>query len=225
MTGQTTTSDPAINTQTPPTSSGDSATQVNNNQPSGGVAIFKSALAALALIAAVLVVGNGIVYLMDKADFGKSLPIAQSHLETLSYSSIIGISAIVAAIFLAKKLGGTVASILFGIYNPANILKYALSGAGVAAALLLINAITAAMTGTATPTAVAPFQVMNTSTIAWHLSQKKCSSEVCCSQVFAAPASLEQPSSWFSYPPSDSPSSMLSAQFSAQESTLSTSET
>lgn len=173
MTEQTTTSDPATNIQAPPTSSGDtvdSAPQVNNNQPSGGSAIFKSALAALALIAAVLIVGNGIVYLMDKADFGKSLPIAQSHLETLSYSSIIGISAIVAAIFLAKKLGSTVASVLFGIYNPANILKYALSGAGVAVALLLINAITAAMTGTATPTAVAPFQVMNASTIAFTLA-------------------------------------------------------
>lgn len=173
MTKQTTTSDPATNIQTPPTSSGDtvdSAPQVNNNQPSGGPAIFKSSLAALALITAVLVVGNGVVYLMDKADFGKSLPIAQTHLETLTYSTIIGISAVFAATFIAKKLGSTVASVLFGIYNPASILKYALSGAAVAGVLLLINAITAAMTGTATPTAVAPFQVMNGSTLAFTLA-------------------------------------------------------
>lgn len=173
MTEQTTTSDPATNIQAPPTSSGDtvdSAPQVNNNQPSGGSAIFKSALAALALIAAVLVVGNGVVYLMDKADFGKSLPIAQTHLETLTYSTIIGISAVFAATFIAKKFGSTVSSVLFGIYNPASILKYALSGAAVAGALLLINAITAALTGTATPTAVAPFQVMNGSTLAFTLA-------------------------------------------------------
>lgn len=173
MTEQTTTSDPATNIQTPPTSSGDtvdSAPQVNNNQPSGGPAIFKSSLAALALITAVLVVGNGVVYLMDKADFGKSLPIAQTHLETLTYSTIIGISAVFAATFIAKKFGSTVSSVLFGIYNPASILKYALSGAAVAGALLLINAITAALTGTATPTAVAPFQVMNGSTLAFTLA-------------------------------------------------------
>lgn len=171
MTEQTVTPDPTTNTQTPPTSSTvDREPQENSNQLSGGSTIFKSALAALALITAVLVVGNGIVYLMDKADFGKSLPIAQTHLETLTYSAIIGISAVAAAAFLAKKLGGTVASILFGIYNPANILKYTLSGAAVAAALLVINAATAALTGTATPTAVAPFQVMNGSTLAFTLA-------------------------------------------------------
>ena len=171
MTEQTVTPDPTTNTQTQPTgSAGGSAPQENSNQPSTGSAIAKSALAALALITAVLVVGNGIVYLMDKADFGKSLPIAQTHLETLTYSAISGISAVAAAAFLAKKLGGTVASILFGIYNPANILKYALSGAAVAAALLAINAATAALTGTATPTAVAPFQVMNGSTLAFALA-------------------------------------------------------
>lgn len=171
MTEQPVTPDPTTNTQTQPTgSTGGSAPQENSNQPSAGSAIIKSALAALALITAVLVVGNGIVYLMDKADFGKSLPIAQTHLETLTYSAIIGISAVAAAAFLAKKLGGTVASILFGIYNPASILKYALSGAAVAVALLAINAATAALTGTATPTAVAPFQVMNGSTLAFALA-------------------------------------------------------
>lgn len=171
MTEQTVTSDPTTNTQTQPTSSTvDREPQENSNQLSGGSTIFKSALAALALITAVLVVGNGIVYLMDKADFGKSIPIAQTHLETLAYSTIIGISAVFAATFIAKKLGSTVASVLFGIYNPASILKYALSGAAVAGALLLINAITAAMTGTATPTAVAPFQVMNGSTLAFTLA-------------------------------------------------------
>lgn len=171
MTEQTVTPDPTTNTQTQPTgSTGGSAPQENSNQLSGGSTIFKSALAALALITAVLVVGNGIVYLMDKADFGKSIPIAQTHLETLAYSTIIGISAVFAATFIAKKFGSTVSSVLFGIYNPASILKYALSGAVVAGALLLINAITAAMTGTATPTAVAPFQVMNGSTLAFTLA-------------------------------------------------------
>lgn len=171
MTEQTVTSDPTTNTQTPPTSSTvDREPQENSNQLSGGSTIFKSALAALALITAVLVVGNGIVYLMDKADFCKSIPIAQTHLETLAYSTIIGISAVFAATFIAKKFGSTVSSVLFGIYNPASILKYALSGAAVAGALLLINAITAALTGTATPTAVAPFQVMNGSTLAFTLA-------------------------------------------------------
>lgn len=171
MTEQTVTPDPTTNTQTQPTSSTvDREPQENSNQLSGGSTIFKSALAALALITAVLVVGNGIVYLMDKADFGKSIPIAQTHLETLAYSTIIGISAVFAATFIAKKFGSTVSSVLFGIYNPASILKYALSGAAVAGALLLINAITAALTGTATPTAVAPFQVMNGSTLAFTLA-------------------------------------------------------
>lgn len=171
MTEQAVTPDPTTNTQTPPTSSTvDREPQENSNQLSGGSTIFKSALAALALITAVLVVGNGIVYLMDKADFGKSIPIAQTHLETLAYSTIIGISAVFAATFIAKKFGSTVSSVLFGIYNPASILKYALSGAAVAGALLLINAITAALTGTATPTAVAPFQVMNGSTLAFTLA-------------------------------------------------------
>lgn len=171
MTEQTVTPDPTTNTQTQPTSSTvDREPQENSNQLSGGSTIFKSALAALALITAVLVVGNGIVYLMDKADFGKSIPIAQTHLETLAYSTIIGISAVFAATFIAKKFGSTVSSVLFGIYNPASILKYALSGAAVAGALLLINAITAALTGTATPTAVAPFQVMNGSTLAFALA-------------------------------------------------------
>lgn len=171
MTEQTVTPDPTTNTQTQPTSSTvDREPQENSNQLSGGSTIFKSALAALALITAVLVVGNGIVYLMDKTDFGKSIPIAQTHLETLAYSTIIGISAVFAATFIAKKFGSTVSSVLFGIYNPASILKYALSGAAVAGALLLINAITAALTGTATPTAVAPFQVMNGSTLAFTLA-------------------------------------------------------
>lgn len=171
MTEQTVTPDPTTKTQTQPTSSTvDREPQENSNQLSGGSTIFKSALAALALITAVLVVGNGIVYLMDKADFGKSIPIAQTHLETLAYSTIIGISAVFAATFIAKKFGSTVSSVLFGIYNPASILKYALSGAAVAGALLLINAITAALTGTATPTAVAPFQVMNGSTLAFTLA-------------------------------------------------------
>lgn len=171
MTEQTVTPDPTTNTQTQPTSSTvDREPQENSNQLSGGSTIFKSALAALALITAVLVVGNGIVYLMDKADFGKSIPIAQTHLETLAYNTIIGISAVFAATFIAKKFGSTVSSVLFGIYNPASILKYALSGAAVAGALLLINAITAALTGTATPTAVAPFQVMNGSTLAFTLA-------------------------------------------------------
>lgn len=171
MTEQAVTPDPTTNTQTQPTgSTGGSAPQENSNQLSGGSTIFKSALAALALITAVLVVGNGIVYLMDKADFGKSVPIAQTHLETLAYSTIIGISAVFAATFIAKKFGSTVSSVLFGIYNPASILKYALSGAAVAVALLAINAATAAITGTATPTAVAPFQVMNGSTLAFALA-------------------------------------------------------
>lgn len=132
--------------------------------------LLKLAFYGLAAIAAVFVVSNGITWLLSNPIASLNLPVANHHIVSMVYSAtIIGVTVIVAKL-VAPRIGGSIRSILFGVFNPMLSYRYLWSGLLGAVALMVISVGSTILAGGKPPVeAVAPYQVMNLPTLLAYL--------------------------------------------------------
>lgn len=144
--------------------------KVSSPTSSSSGSLLKLAFYGLAAIVAVFVVSNGITWLLSNPIASLNLPVANHHIVSMVYSAtIIGVTAIVSKL-MASRIGGSIRSILFGIFNPMLSYRYLWSGLLGAVALMVISVGSTMLAGGKPPVeAVAPYQVMNLPTLLAYL--------------------------------------------------------
>lgn len=144
--------------------------KVSSPTSSSSGSLPKLAFYGLAAIVAVFVVSNGITWLLSNPIASLNLPVANHHIVSMVYSAtIIGVTVIVAKL-VAPRIGGSIRSILFGVFNPMLSYRYLWSGLLGAVALMVISVGSTMLAGGKPPVeAVAPYQVMNLPTLLAYL--------------------------------------------------------
>ena len=144
--------------------------KVSSPTSSSSGSLLKLAFYGLAAIVAVFVVSNGITWLLSNPIASLNLPVANHHIVSMVYSAtIIGVTVIVSKL-MASRIGGSIRSILFGIFNPMLSYRYLWSGLLGAVALMAISVGSTMLAGGKPPVeAVAPYQVMNLPTLLAYL--------------------------------------------------------
>jgi membrane protease YdiL (CAAX protease family) len=144
--------------------------KVSSPTSSSSGSLLKLAFYGLAAIVAVFVVSNGITWLLSNPIASLNLPVANHHIVSMVYSAtIIGVTVIVAKL-VAPRIGGSIRSILFGVFNPMLSYRYLWSGLLGAVALMVISVGSTMLAGGKPPVeAVAPYQVMNLPTLLAYL--------------------------------------------------------
>jgi membrane protease YdiL (CAAX protease family) len=144
--------------------------KVSSPTSSSSGSLLKLAFYGLAAIVAVFVVSNGITWLLSNPIASLNLPVANHHIVSMVYSAtIIGVTVIVSKL-MASRIGGSIHSILFGIFNPMLSYRYLWSGLLGAVALMAISVGSTILAGGKPPVeAVAPYQVMNLPTLLAYL--------------------------------------------------------
>lgn len=144
--------------------------KVSSPTSSSAGSLLKLAFYGLAVIVAVFVVSNGITWLLSNPIASLNLPVANHHIVSMVYSAtIIGVTVIVAKL-VAPRIGGSIRSVLFGVFNPMLSYRYLWSGLLGAVALMVISVGSTMLAGGKPPVeAVAPYQVMNLPTLLAYL--------------------------------------------------------
>lgn len=144
--------------------------KVSSPTSSSSGSLLKLALYGLAAIVAVFAISNGITWLLSNPIASLNLPVANHHIVSMVYSAtIIGVTVIVSKL-MASRIGGSIRSILFGIFNPMLSYRYLWSGLLGAVALMAISVGSTILAGGKPPVeAVAPYQVMNLPTLLAYL--------------------------------------------------------
>lgn len=144
--------------------------KVSSATSSSSGSLLKLAFYGLAVIVAVFVVSNGITWLLSNPIASLNLPVANHHIVSMVYSAtIIGVTVIVAKL-VAPRIGGSIRSVLFGVFNPMLSYRYLWSGLLGAVALMVISVGSTMLAGGKPPVeAVAPYQVMNLPTLLAYL--------------------------------------------------------
>lgn len=132
--------------------------------------LLKLALYGVAVIVAVFVISNGITWLLSSPIASLNLPVANHHIVSMVYSATIIAVTVIVSKLMAPRIGGSIHSILFGIFNPMLSYRYLWSGLLGAVALMAISVGSTMLAGGKPPVeAVAPYQVMNLPTLLAYL--------------------------------------------------------
>lgn len=139
----------------------------SSSRTSGLSAGFSPLLVGLAFIVGVFVVANAIINLVSGSVSSWDLPVGDTHVLSMMYSTVTALLTAGAGFFVARRLNMPLKELLFGVFNPANTYRYFAGGIIGAVVLLVINIATYRLSipSASLGSSVAPYLVMNLPTL------------------------------------------------------------